>query len=834
MEKGVVGLLTAALVVGMVPGEGRGAVSSDNGDGTFTNPVLFADVPDPDIIRVGDVYYMVSTTMHMSPGVPVMKSYDLVNWETVNYVYDQLEENDACALKNGKSDYANGSWASTIRYDKYEKRFYVEFSCQSTNKSYFFSTDDIENGSWHRSETVKCYDGSMLFEDMGTECKKYIFYEDTSGSTSNRLCMREMDVDPETWDVSLGEQVVLVAQPNVEDPPKGLKAEGVHAYKIGEYYYMFMIQGQGWQRQEICWRSKTLEPDTFEVKKIFTGNMVDSSGKDVMPYTGIAQGGVVDTPDGNWYSMLFQDYGSVGRIPILIPMEWDEEGWPVLGNDGKSVDQILNKPLPETQNKSIVQSDEFHNRKNRKIYSDEDIDSEVTAGIPVDDLEEVVADGRIAENEYGYNGSNLGMPWQWNHNPNNNLWSLTEREGFLRLKSGLLSKNIQTARNTLTQRTYGPTSAASVAIEVANMKNGDVAGLSAFQNQYGFVGIKMEDGEKFLVMHRAQKKGDAAGVEMESVPLDTERVYLKVFCDFREDETKTSTPRCTDKAYFYYSLDNENWTQIGDTLQMAYDWPHFVGYRFGLFYYSTEQCGGYVDFDYFHIADDLDSPYIPEPEEPIETEEPTPTPIISETPVKTDASNTLLPDAEPSATPNSHKNQVKNIVKSQKITIKASDYMLQKNRLYLKKGKCATLKAILSPEDVSIKGVTYKSSNKKVANVTSAGVVKVKKAGTAKIVIKEKDGNTKTTVLVKGTKQEKKNKKLILVSKKLTIKKGKTAEICIKKTTSGTTSKVKYKSGNKKIANVNSYGIVSAKKKGSITIWVQCGKKREAVQVKVK
>lgn len=100
----------------------------------------------------------------------------------------------------------------------------------------------------------------------------------------------------------------------------------------------------------------------------------------------------------------------------------------------------------------------------------------------------------MEENEYGYNGSNLKPVWQWNHNPNNNLWSLTDREGYLRLKSGLISKNIRDARNTLTQRTFGPTSGAVTVLEVGHMREGDVAGLTAFQNQYGFVGIKIENG----------------------------------------------------------------------------------------------------------------------------------------------------------------------------------------------------------------------------------------------------------------------------------------------------------------------------------------------------
>lgn len=569
---------------------------ADNGDGTFSNPVIFADAPDPSVIRVDDSYYMVSTTMHMSPGCTIMKSSDLVNWKVVNYAYDQLEEADGFALKNGKNDYANGSWAANLRYDKYEKIFYLIVTCNTTNKSYIFSTTDIENGPWHKNVVDKCYDPGFLFEDTGTEIKKYIV-NPSDDLGKHETYLREFKVD-RNHNITLDEPKIIIEYANLEKPAKGLRAEGYHGYKIGEYYYIFMIQGVEWQRQEIVWRSKTLKPGSFEGKRIFAGNIVDKDGKDVMPFTGIAQGGIVDTKDGNWYAFLFQDYGSVGRIPVLIPMKW-EDGWPVLGNDGKSVDLVLPKPVQGINPIGIVISDDFDNGSVRKVFADKDINTGVTAGISYQELNKLVqttsADAfsqAIDNNEYGYNGSNLRIEWQWNHNPNNNLWSLTERKGYLRLKSGILAEHIQAARNTLTQRTFGPTCSAHVALEVKYMNDGDMTGLSAFQNQYGFVGVKMVNGKKYIVMQRAQRKDDYLGKVMEQIPLEKESVYLKVNFDFRDK---------TDKAYFFYSLDGKSWTKIGDTLQMSYDWPHFVGYRFGLFYYSTKNFGGCVDFDYFKI-----------------------------------------------------------------------------------------------------------------------------------------------------------------------------------------------------------------------------------------
>ena len=178
---------------------------SDNGDGTFNNPVIFADVPDPDITRVGDTFYMVSTTMHYSPGCTIMKSKDLVNWTVIGYAYDYIEQTDSYSLRNGQNDYANGSWAANIRYDKYEERFYVIMTCNTTATTYIFSTKDIEHGPWHRSETPKCYDPALLFADNGTSIDKYVIYP-----SDNLKCyeayMRTMttDANGNVEDVVLG------------------------------------------------------------------------------------------------------------------------------------------------------------------------------------------------------------------------------------------------------------------------------------------------------------------------------------------------------------------------------------------------------------------------------------------------------------------------------------------------------------------------------------------------------------------------------------------------------------------------------------------------------
>jgi beta-xylosidase len=265
---------------------------------------------------------------------------------------------------------------------------------------------------------------------------------------------------------------------------------------------------------------------------------------------GVAQGGMVDTPDGRWFAYLFRDYGSVGRIPYIVPMRW-EDGWPVIGIEGK-VPDVLDLPESRGLIPGIIASDEFKRKK----------------GEP-----------------------DLPLVWQWNHNPVNELWSLTAREGWLRLTTGRVDTLFVQARNTLTQRTFGPECSGSVSVDVSGMKEGDFAGLVLLQRKFGQVGVKFENGSKRIVMVSAQS---GKPVEIQSVPLSQKKVYFKAVCNFRD---------LADVADFFYSLDGRNWISIGSQLKMEYSMPHFMGYRYGLFNYAGITPGGYVDFDWFRIGE---------------------------------------------------------------------------------------------------------------------------------------------------------------------------------------------------------------------------------------
>ena len=348
---------------------------------------------------------------------------------------------------------------------------------------------------------------------------------------------------------------------------KGCLAEGSHVYKMNGYYYIFIITWPPHRRRtQLCYRSETLDGE-WEMKVIIDDNIGFRND-------GVAQGGIVDDKDGNWYCFVFQDHGAVGRAPVLSTMTW-EDGWPVVGVDGK-VPRTAKIPVAGHEKKGIVTSDEFINSQIVRPYHN-------------------FADTPEEANDY--NGSNLALEWQWNHNPDNRLWSLTEREGYLRLRTVNVCDTVADARNTISQRTFGPECGGYIKLDVSEMKDGDTAGLAAFAEKYGYVAVKIEDGKKYIVTVWYDDNDDVEQeFETERVEITENEVYLRVDCDYKN---------AADKAYFYYSLDGENWTEIGKTLQMNYYGLHFMGYRYAIFNFPTKQSGGYVDVDYFRVENKL-------------------------------------------------------------------------------------------------------------------------------------------------------------------------------------------------------------------------------------
>jgi beta-xylosidase len=499
------------------------------------NPIIWADVPDPDVIRAGEYYYMVSTTMHLTPGVPIMRSSDLVNWELISYVYDILEDNDKYKLVGGDHAYGKGSWAASIRF--HNEVFYVCFASLDMNRTYIYHTKDIEKGPWERSILPGVYhDSSLLFDDDG---RVYLVH-------GNGI-IRITELNAEANGIKQGgvDRVLI----NTVKKENRLNSEGSHFYKINGSYYLFLIEwpdsGNG-RRIEWCYRCDTLLGE-YEGRIVLDDNFYYGNN-------GVAQGGIIETPEGDWYALLFQDHGAVGRIPMLVPVHW-EEGWPMMGVSGR-------------------------------------VPTEPAVAIKSPSYEIVVND------DFDYKENKLKLPWQWNHNPDDSLWSVTKRSGYLRLTTGNVVPNILSARNTLSQRTLGPEFEAETKLDTTGLKPGDYAGIAAYQSGYGLLGVKAAtDGRRFIIAADNDGTGNP-GVQA-SFPLLQEEVYLRIHFLFNHGDIKNLTE--VDQAYFYYSYDGTVWNKLDYMLPMKYTLDHFMGYRAALFCYATEQTGGYADFDYFHF-----------------------------------------------------------------------------------------------------------------------------------------------------------------------------------------------------------------------------------------
>jgi len=503
------------------------------------NPLTKLDYPDPDIIRVGDTYYMVSTTMHFMPGCEILRSYDLANWEHISYVYDRLDSTDGQKLC-GANIYGKGMWAASLRY--HNGRFYVCFVANDTGKTYIFTSESIE-GPWEKRCIKGFYhDCSLLFDD---DDRVYIAY----GNRVIRITELKMDLS-EPLEGGLNRVAVV-------DPGKhNLGYEGSHFYKINGKYYLFFIHSleDRWMRTEACFIADSIDGE-------FVGGdvLVDDMG---YCGQGVAQGGIVDTPDGKWYAVLFQDSGAVGRIPVLVPVSW-QGSHPVFGVDRK-VPRIYeaDHSIQPHEYEPLVRSDDF------KVPTDLD----------------------QAEYRRLYGCFDLKSVWQFNHEPDTELIWHDSENGEYGIITGLVCDDVTKAKNTLTQRMIYPGCSGEVTVDISRLNEGDYAGICAFQSCYSFAAATKRDGKNYIVMKSAAPDGrDIKVRELDAVLIEGNEIKLRVDVDFTEMK---------DEAQFFYH-DGSNWKKLGETHKMYYRLDHFTGYRFGLFMYSSKEAGGRAGFRNF-------------------------------------------------------------------------------------------------------------------------------------------------------------------------------------------------------------------------------------------
>jgi len=541
-------LLLLALFLGTASTMSAKSWSADNGNGTFTNPLMYDEFSDPDILRVGDEYYLAGTTMHTVPGLVILHSKDLVNWENVSYCFDRFDfDDDAFSLKNGKEIYGQGIWAPCIRYN--DGKFYIYSNVNGKGLQCYVS-DKIE-GPWkHINMKGRIYDLSVLFDDDG---KIYAIH----GYGEVKCTELKPDM---SGPIEETERVII--------PEGSAVGEGHHMYKIDGMYYLISTDYVP-NGRTLCSRSKSIwgpyetcvitADETFgyhaaPMTQIKGRIMPDNHPVSIAPAdprktaaSNIHQGGIVSTPDGQWWALLMMDFHSIGRTVTLAPVTW-KDGWPMVGLEGNPGRAPRTWLKPSTPGAATA-----------------------TIHAPY-------------ERNENFDGKTLGRVWQWNHNPDDKMWSLTG--GKLKLRT-MPADQLMWARNTLTQRAIGPVSVTTVELDVRNLKDGDVAGLGNINVPCSWVGI-VKDGDRTILRRFEQVKNDTLDL---SVDLADGKIWLRLNGDFDND-----------KASYAYSTDGVDFKTLGDEMILSYQLITFQGARPSLFAFNKNgKNGGYALFDNFTV-----------------------------------------------------------------------------------------------------------------------------------------------------------------------------------------------------------------------------------------
>lgn len=455
--------------------------TADNGNGTYSNPLFYEEFEDPDVIRVGDDYYLAGTTMHMNPAVQIMHSKDLVNWELAGYCMDRLDLGPAFRLEGGNI-YGRGIWAPCIRYHK--GMFYV-FSNVNGAGLQVFRSKSIK-GPWEHNQLPGRHDMSVLFDDDG---KIYII----SGAGSP-YPIEELTPDLKSFVPDVRHQLV------------GRMGEGHHLYKInGKYVDVSAIPG-GPVDQMVAVADSIDGP--WKIERMVQGESMgvtataparaQASDRGLW----IHQGGMCDTPSSEWWSIIMSDHGSAGRMVSLVPITWDN-GFPLIGLPGN---------LRKAPNTWIKPNTGYTQEPKPAFIHDDNFDS-----------------------------GKLNPLWQWNHVPDDSKWSITEKPGVLRLHS-LPATNFWSARNSLCQRPPGPESIMAVEMDTAGMVASDTAGLALLSTPYAWIGVVKTAEGTTLQMFRGVG-GGRRGSAVASTHTPTmgptnppSHLWLRVACNFDTDE----------------------------------------------------------------------------------------------------------------------------------------------------------------------------------------------------------------------------------------------------------------------------------------------------------
>jgi len=508
----------------------------DCGDGTYRNPVLFADYSDPDAIRVGNDYWLIASSFSHVPGLPILHSRDLVNWTLVNHALSRLVPVEHYATPH----HGGGVWAPAIRH--HAGKYWIYYPDPDFGLYVITASDPRER--W--SEPVLVQGGKGLidpcpfWDDDGQPYLIHGWAKSRSG-ICNRLTLHRLSADG-TRLLDEGRTVI-----DADRMPGWNTLEGPKLYKRDGYYFVFAPAGGVAKGYQAVFRAR----DIFGP---YESRIVLAQGS--TPVNGPHQGAWVDTPNGEHWFLHFQELPAYGRVVHLQPMQWREDGWPTMGDDGDRDGQgepvlVHRKPAAPTQPATaLATSDEFDDPA-------------------------------------------LGLQWQWQANPRSGWASLTAVPGSLRLACVPLASaaTYRTAPQLLLQKFPGPAFTVTTALRFAPGAEGDTAGLMVFGHNYAWLGLRQYTGQRRLVLAVCpQEQRHGAEQELASLETTRELVHLRV--------SVTRDARC----HFAYSWDGVAFVPIGGEFRASSG--HWVGAKVGLFAAAAPAvaASGHGDFAWFRFS----------------------------------------------------------------------------------------------------------------------------------------------------------------------------------------------------------------------------------------
>ncbi|MFZ6757014.1 glycoside hydrolase 43 family protein [Undibacterium sp. Ji50W] len=509
---------------------------ADLGDGRYKNPVLHADYSDPDAIRVGDTYYMTSSSFNSSPGLPLLQSKDLVNWELVGHALPQLVPAERFVVPR----HGEGVWAPCLRY--HDNQFWIFYP--DPDLGIFVITAKSFSGPWSTPKLLLpgkgIIDPTPLWDDDG---KAYLLHgwAKSRAGINNLLTLRAMAPDASHLLDSAGQIII-----DGNKIPDYRTLEGPKFYKANGYYYVFAPAGgveQGWQA---VFRSRNIN-GPYEVRTVMDqGNS---------PINGPHQGAWLRAQDGKDWFLHFQDKEAYGRVMHLQPMRWVDD-WPVIGENGPKAgigQPVLTyaKPVAGAAIKVPPTSDEF-------------------------------------------NGTKLGLQWEWNANFSEQWYSLSERPGMLRLYTQIepeMINSIRRAPSVLAQKLPAPEFVVNTHVQLNNAADGDRAGLILNAMQYAWLGLQKTAGMTQLVYVTCTASADRCKeTPVVILPSAPASMYLRLSM---ADGAMAS---------FAYSTDNVNFQPVAQSFKVGKG--RWVGAQVGLFSIGEKAATprSNLDVDYFRVT----------------------------------------------------------------------------------------------------------------------------------------------------------------------------------------------------------------------------------------